>query len=165
MYLEHNFKAAVIKFCKPQEDKNYVAVTLTFRGGRSENGQWHHLRQEYCEQNLRHFLNKLNKRVFGNAYRPRKKAGRQLNCLSVLEGDNTVRRHYHLMLELPHGYTINEFGKLIRATWRTTRWGGYEVGVKPADTGWLHYMLKKRSKQNLPDAIDWLNSHKQVRAV
>src|SRR5690606_19798414 len=115
--------------------------------------------EDHCRRNLRHFLNKLNKRVFRNGAR----AGRSLWCFAVLEGGNDYGCwHYHLDLELPSGLEIDCFSDLIVRLWVGTHWGGTHVAVTPADLRWLDYILKFTTKGEYDLSIDWENTRNRA---
>lgn len=146
---------AFIKFCSVQEMKSPYAVTLTLKEGRHVDYQWMPLTQIDAEQNLRHFLNVISKKLWKTGlpkgYRP--------TCVPVLEGNDVVRRHYHLMIDKPDVVGPEEFALLISRTWRHTFWGHEHVTVRPCydSSGWLWYMAKLRTKSRYPDSIDWMN--------
>ena len=94
------------------------AVTLTLkRSIRAASGGYIQATPGDYEQNLRHFLNVLNKRLFGNRVRN----GARPRCIAILEGDDVVRRHYHLLLEKPTHHSAEALTALIVWEWDRTR--------------------------------------------
>ena len=49
-----------------------------------------------AKKKMRHFLNVLNKQVYGNASQ---RFNKRLKCIPILEKDDNTRLHYHLILE------------------------------------------------------------------
>jgi hypothetical protein len=111
-------------------------------------------------QNFRHFKNVLNFKTFGNGYN---RFGKQLKMLVVREVSSNLRHHLHCIIEQPKRFEIQEFEDLIRKCWKSTHFGYYEIHLEKPPTleredGWLHYILKGRTKLNLMDSIDWENT-------
>lgn len=84
-------------FCARKDWTNPQAVTLTLRLSRLIDGAWVRLSQMDAQQNLRHLLNVIHKKL--GAYGFPKRA--QLQCLPIFEGREGVRPHIHLMLDRP----------------------------------------------------------------
>jgi hypothetical protein len=138
------------------------AVTFTFRqcvieaDGLASRKVW--LTETLASQNLRHFLNKLDRSVYGKAA---ERFGKRVPCFPVLEGSSTKRLHYHALIDCPREELTKEFPRLIAQHWRDTQWGYWHIDCqKDANEGWLSYMTKARDKPNLADAIDWTNVRK-----
>ena len=136
-----------------------VAVTLTLRqcvsvpNGTSAVTQW--LTDTAASQNMRHFLNKLDRSVFGKAAT---RFGKRVGCVPILEGGTGKRLHYHAIIDCPRPELAGYFPLLIAHTWGSTTWGYWQVDCQTnADHGWLTYITKFRDKPNLADAIDWTN--------
>ena len=105
---------------------------------------------------MRHFINVLNKKIYGSsAQRYRKR----LSILPVIEGGRDIRLHYHTLIDCPRDDLIEGFPDLITTIWRRTLWGHEEVCIKPADSGWISYITKIRTKSNLDESLDWTNCH------
>ena len=134
------------------------AVTLTLKqridaqNGMHKSAVW--LTPELASQNLRHFLNVLNKRIHGSSG---KRYGRQVPVLAVLEGGQAKRLHYHLLIDCPRDDLIETFPQLVSETWHSTQWGYDQVEVTQADFGWVDYITKLRDKPDFDLAIDWMN--------
>ena len=114
-----------------------------------------------ASENLKHFLNLVNRAVYGKSG-VRKKY--RVNCLPALE-DYNVRPHYHLCLDKPERMTMEQFTLIIHQSWSKTYFGFKEIDVKICDGGWIGYMTKYKTKENFADSIDWLNYHNSERAV
>ena len=134
-------------------------MTLTLRQSTTiENGRlftklW--LTDTVASQNMRHFLNKLDRSVFGKAAT---RFGKRVGCVPILEGGTGKRLHYHAIIDCPRPELAGDFPLLIADAWRTTMWGYQQIDCqRDADHGWLTYITKFRDKPNLADAIDWTN--------
>ena len=141
--------------------RNLFAVTLTMKevivaddGYRSF---FVRLDRYAAVQNMRHFLNVLNEKVFKSAFR---RFGKQLTVIPVLEGGRDHRLHYHAAMDCPRDNLVPEFSDMIRQEWQRTQWGYREIDVKRADDGWIDYITKLRAKSDFSDSIDWKNFHK-----
>jgi hypothetical protein len=119
------------------------------------------------ETNFRHFMNRLNKKVYGNAS---KRFEKRLKVLAIIEGGvGGIRYHYHGVIQTPPhllNSSLNEKTKFINDSWKETRWGYNINDVRYPSTedggveGWIHYITKSRSKQyDLSTSVDWLNYH------
>lgn len=109
-----------------------------------------------ASRNFRHFMNRLNRTVFGQAA---KRYGKSLRVLPVLEQNQEGRLHYHAIIDRPERMEIAEFGALVRDTWLRTDFGYRHIDVQPVTgDGWVAYLCKKRQKpEGLLDSIDWNN--------
>jgi hypothetical protein len=142
-----------------------VAVTLTMKQA-IQPTDGHQRRLLYLDrysasQNLRHCLNTLNCKVFGNRFR---RFGEKLRVIPVLEGGNGKRLHYHLMTDCPRADLKDQFPAMIRDAWEATTWGYYQSDIQTgADEGWKLYISKLRDKPDYADAIDWPNYHNPDR--
>lgn len=114
------------------------------------------LTPEVASRNLRHFLNVMNKQVYGTSSQ---RHGKRLPVFSVLEGGNGKRLHYHLAIDCPQNDLIELFPAMVISTWRKTLWGYDQTHVTPCDAGWVNYMTKLRDKPDFASAIDWENCH------
>ncbi len=111
--------------------------------------------------NTKHFLNRLNKKVFGNRS---KRFGVKVDSFVVTEGDVDHRLHTHLIIGRPSHITHEVFVSLISQTVGKTQWGYNQIDIQKLDTDldhskWFFYLLKDRSKTDLQSNIDWLNTH------
>ena len=136
--------------------KDPINFTLTQK--QVVDGQW--ISDTVSEQNFRHFSNKLNKRVYGNAFR---RYGRKLQMFVVRETNETQRHHLHCIIECPDFIPPLDFAALVQDCWISTRFGYRQVDFEvPSDeerrVGWVKYCLKMRTKQEYSSSIDWSNS-------
>jgi hypothetical protein len=154
-------RRSAIEFANIHNYNSPLAVTLTHRlRHRTLNERITHLD---CGKNLRHFLNKLNRKIYGKALKGRTR----LPVFSVLERDQSRRYHYHLLLDCPPIISKEEMAAYIHSIWPNTNCGYNhchinidQQGIKTADDGWLWYMTKSRSKEDYGQSFDWLNFHK-----
>jgi hypothetical protein len=135
------------------------AVTLTMKQGVKVEtiygSQIIRLTNERASQNLRHFLNLLNKLVYGNAH---KRFGSAVCVIPILESGLGKRLHYHLMIDCPKDHLKDLYPQLLRSFWIQTQWGYDEIDIQAnADSGWIKYISKLSDKPNFNDSIDWVN--------
>ena len=130
-----------------ENHKHWFGVTLTLK--QMVNGV--RLDEIISSQNLRHFLNILNKSTFGNRF---KRFGKTIDSVPVLEKSKTDRFHFHMCLRKPDEEEGLRFEHRIRDCWLKTRWGYNEIYVnREIDNGWIDYITKS-------DDIDWNNVHR-----
>lgn len=137
------------------------AVTLTMKQGRqvdSGRSSMHLvLTPHEAEVNMRHFINRLSKKVFGNAA---SRYGKAVPIIPALEGGNGKRLHYHAVIDCPRDDLLGQFPAMIQDTWLETPWSLRETDIQTyADAGWVNYISKLRDKTNYADSIDWSNVH------
>jgi hypothetical protein len=130
------------------------SLTLTMKQAIRRGGRRIALDPLKASQNLKHFLNLLNAKLFsaGDA-----RKGKRLRSIAVLEDGE--RYHYHLCLDKPAHVSAVQFVNLIHEFWLRTDFGYWMVDVQPCDAGWVLYMAKARSKTAYSDAFDWANFH------
>jgi len=103
-------------------------------------------------QNLKHFLNVLNNRCFGNAF---KRFNKKLRVISVLERSKVGRWHYHLTLQNPFPDDPYKFESMINHAWHNTNYGDKRVHFhRNINEGWNDYITKFNTSD---DEVDWLN--------
>lgn len=141
-------------------ENNWVrpfGVTLTFKQfQKSDNGGVHFLTPAAASRNVRHFLNIVDKQVYGSAA---ERYGKRILRLAIVEGSETKHLHYHLLLDCPRENLIEQYPEMISNTWISTEWGNKQINIQPCDSGWLDYMTKFRDKPNFADSFDWENCH------
>jgi hypothetical protein len=160
LFVSKNIQKSIRKWIDVGDWNHPFAATLTLKqsiggdGGVSSASE--RLTVEAASRNARHFLNVLNKRIFGPAaFRYQKR----VPVVAVLEGTAAKRFHYHLIIDCPRDSLIEEFPTMIRSSWMKTVWGYKEMDVRPCDVGWLDYMTKLKDKTDFASSIDWLNCH------
>lgn len=149
-------RAALLEYCKLKSWTKPHAVTLTLRDWRLEGDIWRRLTKPDAQQNLRHFLNVLQKQSARHGLTKTTK----LQRVPVLEGEeNKHRPHYHLMLDNPASIDTPTYRAIIQHAWQRTFWGHQRVTVDPCQDsqGWLAYITKLRTKESYADSIDWMN--------
>ena len=136
------------EYVKDFDVNNTFGVTLTLRQGIKNQK----LDDISSSQNLRHFLNVLNQKVFGNQV---KRFNKGLRVLPILEMSKGNRLHYHLTLENPYPKDPNRFSDLIEVTWNKTKFGNRHVHIhKNVNWEWNDYITKFN---NSSDQVDWMN--------
>jgi hypothetical protein len=152
------YQSAVLSYANIEGWKSPFALTLTLRQARqTEPGYKELLTPDRASANFLHFMNILNKRVFGKAFT---KFGTRLQVFSVLEGGPDKRLHFHAAIECPRDEIAFTFPSMIREAWLRTDWGYNQIKIKSdADNGWIDYISKFRDKPSYVDGIDWTNCH------
>ena len=144
----------------------FCDVTLTLKQARQcERGAWIKIDDYRCRQAFRHFMNLLNREVYGAAFR---RYGKRLRVLPVLEkGEvhatalrswergSSGRWHIHCAIELASHLDAVALEKLIRRCWAKVELGHSRILVRDcADAGWINYMLKDRQKSEFDGCVD-----------
>jgi hypothetical protein len=144
----------------------FCDVTLTLKQGRQDDGSgWIKIDHYQCRQAFRHFMNLLNKAVYGSAFR---RHGKRLRVLPVLEKGEvrarSLRRwergtsgrwHIHCAIELPPHFDAFALETLIGDCWAKVELGHRRILVRDgANAGWINYMLKDRQKSEFDGLLD-----------
>lgn len=130
--------------------KQSLSVTLTMK----QVVENEYLDPQKSSRNFKHFLNRLNKKIHGNAYY---RFGKSISVVPALEKSFEGRYHYHLILERPAHIPQNTYELMIMECWRKTRFGYYEIDIRNIySSGWTDYITKFSSKE---DEIDYENLH------
>jgi hypothetical protein len=144
----------------------FCDATLTLKQARqSDTGVWIKINDYSCRQAFRHFMNLLNKAIYGSAFR---RYGKRLRVLPVLEKGEVPtcalrswergtygRWHIHCAIELPSNFNAVDLEKLIRDCWTKVEWACSRILVRDsANAGWIEYMLKKRQKSEFDGFLD-----------
>ncbi|NDW52130.1 hypothetical protein [Aliiroseovarius sp. PrR006] len=112
-----------------------AALTLNMKQG--DRHGW--LDEIEARKNFRHFMNRLNQRAYGNAFR---RYGKRLQVLPVLERSRDNRLHYHAFLGNPFD-DISQLRTEVWEAWSKTRWGYGQFDVQSVySDGWLDYIMK-----------------------
>ena len=77
-------------------------------------------------QNLKHFLNVLNKKCFGNSF---KRFDKKLRVIPVLEKSSNGRLHSHLTLQNPFPDNPYKFESMINFTWFNKKYGSRHIHI------------------------------------
>jgi hypothetical protein len=160
------FEAAKSYWFDTSNWRSFCDVTLTLKQARqSENGAWIKIDDYPCRQAFRHFMNLLNRAVYGAAFR---RHGKRLRVLPVLEKGEVRARalrssergtsgrwHVHCAIELPSHLRAVALEKLIRACWAKVELGYGRILVRDrANAGWIDYMLKDSQKSEFDGLLD-----------
>ena len=136
-----------------------VSATLK-QARRSDHGKRITVDEYECRRACRHFMNLLNRAVYGNAFR---NCNKQLRVLTVLEKGQVHSRalssrqrgtsgrwHVHCAIELPQHLDAVTFEALIHGCWAKVDWGYRRLQVREGtNEGWINYMLKQHQKADL----------------
>jgi hypothetical protein len=144
----------------------FCDVTLTLRQGHQpDSGGWVKIEDYRCREAFRHFMNRLNRAVYGAAFR---RYGKRLRVLTVLERGEVRARtlrpwergtsgrwHIHSAIELPSHFDAVALERMIRDCWSKVEWGHGRILVRDrANAGWITYMLKDRQKSEFDGLLD-----------
>ena len=144
----------------------FCDVTLTLKQGRqADGGGWIKIDHYQCRQAFRHFMNLLNKAVYGSAFR---RHGKRLRVLPALEKGEvrarSLRRwergtsdrfHIHSAIELPPHFDAFALETLIGDCWAKVELGHRRILVREgANAGWINYMLKDGQKSEFDGLLD-----------
>ena len=160
------FESAKSHFFDTSEWGPFCDVTLTLKQCcRSDSGAWVKINDYRCRQAFRHFMNLLNRVIYGAAFRRHRK---RLRVLPVLEKGEVRTRtlrswergtsgrwHIHCAIELPSHFDAISLESAIRRCWEKVEWGYGRILVRDcANAGWIHYMLKGRQKSEFDGILD-----------
>jgi len=144
----------------------FCDVILTLRQARQpDRGGWVKIDDYRCRQAFRHFMNLLNRAVYGAAFR---RYGKRLRVLPVLERGEVRARalrsweygtsgrwHIHCAIELPSHFDGIDLERSIRHCWAKVEWSCARILVRDgANGGWINYMLKERQKSVFDGFVD-----------
>jgi hypothetical protein len=144
----------------------FCDVTLSLKQARqSETGAWIKINEYSCRQAFRHFMNLLNRAVYGAAFR---RYCKRLRVLPVLEKGEVCagalrswqrgtsgRWHVHCAIELPVHLDAISLERLIRHCWAKVELGYSRILIRDrANAGWISYMLKNRQKSQFDGFFD-----------
>src|SRR5450755_4496776 len=152
------FESAKSHFFDTSSWGEFCDVTLTLKQARQpDRGGGLKIDDYRCRQAFRHFMNLLNRAVYGSAFR---RHGKRLRVLPVLEKGEVRARalrpwecgasgrwHIHCAIELPSHFDAITIENMIRECWAKVEWGHGRILVRDgANAGWIDYMLKDRQK-------------------
>ena len=108
-----------------------------------------------ASQNLKHFLNRLNRWFFGNGST---RFNKSIQVVPIIENNHLTRYHFHAAIERPSHVNELDFDHAVRQCWLKTKWGYNHIDIQPmTDNGWIEYISKVNSKSEYDLAIDWVN--------
>ena len=140
-------RESIKEYVKDFDTNNCFGVSLTLKQRVDQKS----INNDISSQNLRHFLNVLNKKCFGNSF---KRFNKRLRVLPVLERSSTGRYHYHLTLQNPFIDNPDKFESMINFTWFNTNYGYRHIHIhRNVNEGWNDYI----TKLNTGGEVDWIN--------
>jgi hypothetical protein len=160
------FESAKSHFFDTSSWGEFCDVTLTLKQAlQPDRGGWVKIDDYRCRQAFRHFMNLLNRAVYGSAFR---RHGKRLRVLPVLEKGEvrahalrpwecgaSGRWHIHCAIELPSHFDSITLEHMIRECWAKVEWGHGRILVRDgANAGWIDYMLKHRQKSEFDGFLD-----------
>jgi hypothetical protein len=160
------FESAKSHFFDTSSWGEFCDVTLTLKQAwQPDRGGWVKIDDYRCRQAFRHFMNLLNRAVYGSAFRRHRK---RLRVLPVLEKGEvragalrpwecgaSGRWHIHCAIELPSHFDAITLENMIRECWAKVEWGHGRILVRDgANAGWIDYMLKDRQKSEFDGFLD-----------
>jgi hypothetical protein len=112
-------------------------------------------------QTIRHYLSRLNRKIFGNCAQKR---GRKIQVVPVIEGGGQtgVRIHAHLTIGCPDSIEIKWFKLHLIREWQKCRfsYNFHKISQIEDYSGWQDYLLKIHSKcDGISSSIDTSNLH------
>ena len=148
--MENQQKYQIQTWLRSVTVSNMAAATLTMKQ-RVGN---HELDTIAASQNMRHFLNVLNQKLFKNSYT---RYGKKLTVIPFLESSAWDRLHYHVAIEIPNRIEFEPFCNLTKSIWRQTRFGHQEADIQHLyNHGWIDYSMKH---YNFTYTLDIENMH------
>ena len=97
-----------------------------------------------ASQNMRHFLTRLNKKIYGAAFT---RYNKRVDAVPVFEYDKSNKLHYHLLIKVPNRISEHQLNALILTNWMKTNWGLWEMDLQNThDSGWLRYITKETTQ-------------------
>jgi hypothetical protein len=132
--------------------QNPIALSLTLK----QRVKQQEIDLYLATSNFRHFMNRLNRRAFGNGP---SRFGNGLRVISVHERDELVRLHNHAIVDRPDHMDFDQFKSAVEECWLKTTWGYRQMHIVPVTSnGWTRYITKSNQKPEYDLAIDWMNA-------
>ena len=151
MVSKYSFRQELIKFINSIEWSNPIALTLTLKQ-RVFN---HSLDLIQVTATIRHFMNRLNRKIFGNAS---KRYDKKLKLFPVIEHGADKRFHIHAIIDCPNKITTDQFNSKITESWSSIDYGYNHIHIQPIhNDGWTNYITKFQTKLDYALSIDWEN--------
>ena len=99
-----------------------------------------HIDEDAASQNMRHFLNRINKTILGSAFT---RYGKRLQTVPSYEYGDNKHLHYHLLIKVPNHISEAQLHSLLLTNWMKTKWGLWQIDLQETySSGWLHYITK-----------------------
>ena len=149
------FRRELIKYIREIEWINPFALTLTLKQRQFNKS----LDLIQISVTLRHFLNRLNRAIFGNASKRYKKS---IQFIPVIEYGPDTRYHIHAIIDCPTKLNESILQTKIQSAWNDTDYGYNHIHLQPIhNDGWTNYITKFSTKPDYALSIDWENVRRQ----
>jgi hypothetical protein len=143
-------------------NERWCDVTFTLKQGTRMNGCLVKLNRDIASRTLSEFLRRLNKKIYGNAYRRHKK---RLACVPVIEtGKVGGRLHIHMALQVPDYMKddLHRFFDIVEQEWKKSEWARWGSMLRPISSEknrqwWTNYLFKDVSADD--EVFDVQNFH------
>jgi hypothetical protein len=155
------FRTGYVEYVLPYFKNNDFAITLTYRETEAQHSSKYVPNYQKTSQDIKHFLNIINRKVYGRQSKSHKK---RLKCVNVFEFNTSTGLHVHMVLENPADWQIPEAEKasLILNAWMSMKYSGSEKANKIflgyEINGWINYCFKNINYYNT-ERIDVANLH------
>jgi hypothetical protein len=150
-------KTALIQLCETSHWHSVVGLTFNLKQSDvTPLGGFVRIDELTAKKAFRHYMNVLNRRIYGAAFRHH---GKRLRVIPILEKSADGRWHYHAAIEPPRFQDKSAFGGIAMDVWLQTPlgYGHGEISVN-ADGGWIAYMAKLRGKSGLDEYFDCIDT-------
>jgi glutaredoxin-related protein len=148
--MDLQLKSAIQEYFKKADVSNTLAVTLTMK--QKVDSEWLDLYNS--KKNFKHFMNRMNERVYGNAF---KRFQKRIGVIPIIEFSQNSRLHYHLIMERPERISDVLYPFMIDSCWGMTKFGHHQVDIqKTYSSEWIDYITKFKSSD---DQVDWDSFH------
>ncbi|MBT8594366.1 hypothetical protein G6672_02600 [Polynucleobacter paneuropaeus] len=133
-----------------------IALTLTLKQTitlHTQNGTYKRaITRADCDVIAKHFINKLNVQVYGNAA---KRSNKSLKYIVVVEdGFGTKNLHLHLAIgAIPKHVKFNQIDALVKEAKTRVEEIDVQHKVNVANSGWFEYITKEVSKHNTDNVL------------
>jgi hypothetical protein len=143
----HNSNQQALVYWASKSDWD-VAATFTFPA---------YVTESQARKIFKHFWNKIDKRIYGNAAR---KHNKRVQRLSFIEGIENGNVHYHVIAKTPDRFDYKMFRQILLLQFEELSGAGSHNEVKRTtdENGWLGY-ISKGIKTFSADALDVFTSH------
>ena len=149
------FRRELIKYIREIEWINPFALTLTLKQRQFNKS----LDLIQVSVTIRHFLNRLNRAIFGNASKRYKKS---IQFVPVIEYGPDTRYHIHAIIDCPLRLNQTNLQTKIQTAWDNTDYGYSHIHLQPIQNdGWTNYITKFSTKPDYALSIDWENVRRQ----
>ena len=147
----------LVKFCDTSHWRSVVGLTLNLKQSIvTPSGGFISIDELGAKRSFRHFMNRLNRRIYKSAFRQH---GKRLQVIPLLERSAEGRWHYHVAIEPPSFLDDTEFGQIAMEAWLQTPMGYGHCGISTdVNEGWISYMTKLRGKSGLEAYIDCIDT-------